>query len=146
MKKASYRMRFRISKDTHTHANQTTLHAHRYVAACRCSENTRQPDNSAPFGKRPGIGGWETKGPTFICSCLGLYVRTQWHPTPVLLPGKSHGRRRAGGLQSMGLLRVGHDRVTSLSRFTFVHWRRKWKPTPVLMGESQGRRSLVGCR
>ena len=35
--------------------------------------------------------------------------RRQWHPTPVLLPGKSHGRRRAGGLQSMGSLRVRHD-------------------------------------
>ena len=28
-----------------------------------------------------------------------------------------------------------------------MHWRRKWKPTPVFLpGESQGRRSLVGCR
>ena len=32
-----------------------------------------------------------------------------WQPTPVLLPGKSHGRRSSGGLQSMGSLRVGHD-------------------------------------
>ena len=52
-----------------------------------------------------------------------------------------------GRLQSMGLHRVGHDWVTSLSLFTFVHWRRKWQPTPVfLLGESQGRGSLVGCR
>ena len=52
-----------------------------------------------------------------------------------------------GGLQSMGSLRVGHDRATSLSLFTFIHWRRKWKPTPVFLpGESQGRGSLVGCR
>ena len=36
-----------------------------------------------------------------------------------------------GGLQSMGLLGVGHDWVTSLSLFTFMHWRRKWQPTPV---------------
>ena len=35
-----------------------------------------------------------------------------------------------GGLQSMALLRVGHDSVTSLSLFTFMHWRRKWQPTP----------------
>ena len=35
----------------------------------------------------------------------------------------------------------------SLSRFTFMHWRRKWQPTPVFLpGESQGQRSLVGCR
>ena len=52
-----------------------------------------------------------------------------------------------GGLQSMGSLRVGHDWATSLSRFTFMHWRRKWQPTPVFLpGESQGWGSLVGCR
>jgi len=52
-----------------------------------------------------------------------------------------------GGLQSMGLLRVGHDWASSLSLFTFMHWRRKWQPTPVFLpGESQRRGSLVGCR
>ena len=51
-----------------------------------------------------------------------------------------------GRLQSMGLRRVGHDWVTSLSLFTFMHWKRKWQPTPVFLpGESQGRGSLVGC-
>ena len=51
-----------------------------------------------------------------------------------------------GRLQSMGLLRVEHDRATSLSLFTFMHWRRKWQPTPVFLpGESQGWGSLVGC-
>ena len=51
------------------------------------------------------------------------------------------------GLQSMGSQRVGHNRATSLSLFTFMHWRRKGKPTPVFLpGESQGRGSLVGCR
>ena len=51
------------------------------------------------------------------------YRRGQWHPTPVLLPGKSHGRRslrptlawripgmaEPGRLPSMGSHRVGHD-------------------------------------
>ena len=51
-----------------------------------------------------------------------------------------------GRLQSMGSLRVGHDGATSLTLFTFMHWRRKWQPTPVFLpGESQGRGSLVGC-
>ena len=51
-----------------------------------------------------------------------------------------------GRLQSMGSLRVGHDWAASLSLFTFMHWRRKWQPTPVFLpGESQGGRSLVGC-
>ena len=46
-----------------------------------------------------------------------------------------------------GVARVGHDYATSLSLFTFMHWRRKWQPTPVFLpGESQGQESLVGCR
>ena len=46
----------------------------------------------------------------------------------------------------MGFLRVGHNWVTSLSLFTFMHWRRKWQPTPVFLpGQSQGQGSLVGC-
>ena len=50
-----------------------------------------------------------------------------------------------GWLQSMGLLRVGHHWAISLSLFTFIHWRRKWQPTPVFLpGESHGQRSLVG--
>ena len=32
-----------------------------------------------------------------------------------------------GRLQSVGLLGVGHDWATSLSLFTFMHWRRKWQ-------------------
>ena len=36
--------------------------------------------------------------------------------------------------------RVRHDWATSFSLFTFMHWRRKWQPTPVFLpGESQGR-------
>ena len=51
-----------------------------------------------------------------------------------------------GRLQSMGSRRVGHDWATSLSLYTFRHWRRKWQPTPVFLpGESQGWGSLVGC-
>ena len=47
----------------------------------------------------------------------------------------------------MGSRRVRHDWMISLSLFTFMHWRRKWQPTPgFLPGESQGQRSLLGCR
>ena len=54
---------------------------------------------------------------------------------------------KPGRLQSMGSLGAGHDWATSLYFFTFMHWRRKWQPTPVFLpGESQGQGSLVGCR
>ena len=47
-----------------------------------------------------------------------------------------------GRLQSMGSWRVRHDWATSLSLFPFMHWRRKWQPTPVFLpGESQGQES-----
>ena len=52
----------------------------------------------------------------------------------------------SGGLQSMGSLGVRHDWATSLLLFTFMHWRRQWQPTPVLLpGKSHGRRNLMGC-
>ena len=66
---------------------------------------------------------------------------------PSTLAWKIPWTEEPGGLQSMGSLRVGHDWATSLSLFTFMHWRRKWQPTPVFLPrESQGRGSLVGCR
>ena len=44
-----------------------------------------------------------------------------------------------------GVTRVGHDWATFLSLFIFMHWRRKWQPTPVFLpGESHGQRSLAG--
>ena len=32
----------------------------------------------------------------------GIFRRRQWHPTPVLLPGKSHGRRSLVGCSPRG--------------------------------------------
>ena len=62
------------------------------------------------------------------------------------LAWKTPWTEEPGRLQSMGSLRVGQDWATSLSLFTFMHWRRKWQPTPVFLpGESQGRGSLTGC-
>ena len=45
----------------------------------------------------------------------------------------------------MGLLSLSILQELSLSLFTFMHWRRKWQPTPVFLPrESQGQRSMVG--
>ena len=70
--------------------------------------------------------------------------RRQWHPILVLFAWKIPWTEEPGRLQSMGSLSW-----TQLGdfTFTFVHWRRKWQPTPVFLpGESQGPGSLVGCR
>ena len=67
-------------------------------------------------------------------------------PNSSTLAWKIPWMEEPGGLQSMGSLRVELDWATSLSLFTFMHWRRKWQPTPVFLpGESQGRGSLMGC-
>ena len=66
-------------------------------------------------------------------------------PHSSALAGKIPWTEEPGRLWSMGSLRVTHDWATSLSLFTFMHWRRKWQPTPVFLpGESQGRGSLMG--
>ena len=83
---------------------------------------------------------------------LSEFAQTHVHwekamaPRSSTLAWKIPWTEEPGRLRSMGSLGVGHDWATSLSLFTFIHWRRKWKPTPVFLpGESQGWGSLVGC-
>ena len=77
---------------------------------------------------------------------LGLILEKAMATHSSTLAWKIPWTEEPGRLQSMGSLRVGHDWATSPSLFTFMHWRRKWQPTPVFLpGESQGQRSLVGC-
>ena len=85
--------------------------------------------------------------PTRILKGLYRTLEKAMAPHSSTLAWKIPWMEGPGRLQSMGLLRVGHDWVTSLSLFTFMHWRRKWQPTPeFLPGESQGQGSLIGCR
>ena len=80
------------------------------------------------------------------CSSLPPVLEKAMAPHSSTLAWKIPWTEEPGRLQSMGSLRVGHDWATSLSLFTFMHWRRKWQPTPVFLpGESQGQGSLVGC-
>ena len=79
-----------------------------------------------------------------ILTCVMEKAMTSHYST---LAWKTPRTEEPGGLQSMGSPRVGYDWATSLSLLTFMHWRRKWQPTPVFLPrESQGRGSLVGCR
>ena len=62
-------------------------------------------------------------------------MATYW----VLLCGKSHGQRSLVGYSPWRLKESRHNWTPSLSLFTFMHWRRKWQPTPIILpGESQG--------
>ena len=60
--------------------------------------------------------------------------RRHWQPTPVLLPGKSHGWRSLVGCSPRG--REESETTEWLhSHFSLsCIWRRKWQPTPVFYG------------
>ena len=102
----------------------------------------------------PFRGSSQPRDRTQVSSIAGGFLtsratrrRRQWHPTPVLLPAKSHGRRSLIGYSQWGREELDTTEATSLSLFTFMHWRKKWQPTPVFLpGESQRQGSLVGCR
>ena len=84
----------------------------------------------------------------FLCNRGSLNVSSKkaMAPHSSTLAWKIPWMEEPGRLQSMGSLRVRHNWATSPSLFMFMHWRRKWQPTPVFLpGESQGWGSLVGC-
>ena len=79
-----------------------------------------------------------------INNCLEFWQRRQWQPTPVLLPGKSHGQSLVGCSNEVAKCQ------TRLRDFTFTfHFHaleKEMQPTPVFLpGESQGEGSLVSC-
>ena len=76
---------------------------------------------------------------------MTLCWRRKWHPTPVVLPGKSHGWRSLVAYSPWGPKESDTTEQLQFTHFTLYHWRRKWQPTPVLLpGESHGQKSLAG--
>ena len=115
--------------------------------------------------RRPGFEPW-----------VGKIWRREWLPTPVFWPREFYGQRSLAGYSPWGCKESDFTEQLSLlvsicrflefficiakpplvfcpvisvssSQTWLLHWRRKWQPTPVFLpGDSQGRRSLVGCR
>ena len=84
--------------------------------------------------------------PTGTVAKSSDFRRRQWQPTPVLLPGKSHGRRSLVGCSPWG-----HEELDMTERLHF-HFslscigEGNGNTLVFLPGESQGWGSLVGCR
>ena len=75
-----------------------------------------------------------------ICHILASFLEKALAPHFSTLAWKIPWTEEPARLQSMRSWRVRHNWATSLSLFTFRHWRRKWQPTPVFLpGESRGR-------
>ena len=73
----------------------------------------------------------------FFISFYKWYWRRRWHPLQCSCLENPMDEDLVGC--SPWSQRVRHDWATSLSLFTFMHWGRKWQPTPVLLpGDSQG--------
>ena len=131
---------------------------------CRVSQQPEGPGKSQFCSSNPKTICWQISTSSrevrfwFLFLFFLLRSSTDWvRPIHVMekamatysstLAWKIPWTEEPGGLQSMGSRRIRHDWVTSLSLSTFMHWRRKWQPTPVFLpGESQRRQSLVGCR
>ena len=126
-------------------------------------EGNGNPHQYSCWGNPMDRGAWQSTvygvAKNWTQLSMHIHTHTQWitstyitllekamPPHASTLAWKIPWTEKPGRLQSMGSLRVGHDWATSLSLFTFMHWRRKWQPTPVFLhGESQGWGSLVGC-
>ena len=88
-----------------------------------CSAAKASACNVEYLGSIPGLGRSLEEGKGYPLLCSGLensmdctvHRRRQWHSTPVLLPGKSHGRRSLVGCSPWG-----RYSWTRLSDFTFT--------------------------
>ena len=80
------------------HCIQILYHLNQQEALLKYSVGKNPPVNVRRC-KRCGFGPWVEKIPW----------RRKWQPTPVLLPGESHGQRSLAGYSPWGRKRVGHD-------------------------------------
>ena len=81
---------------------------------------------------------------SLLSKFLNIIRRRQWHPTPVLLPGKSHGRGSLVGCSPWGCTESG---MTERLHFHFslsCIGEGNGNPLVFLPGKSHGQRSLVG--
>ena len=100
------------------------------------------------FDLRPNYGGGNEDNGDLLqkVPCMHCLHTFAWHCSRALekdmathssvLAWRIPGTGEPGRLQSMGVLGVGHNWVASLSLFTFMHWVRKWQPTPVFFLEN----------
>ena len=87
--------------------------------------------------RRPRFSSWAGKIPW----------RRKWQPTPVLLPGKSHGWMEEPASPRGHKESDTTDRLHFHFHFGKILWTRKWQPTPVFLPEkSHGQRSPLGCK
>ena len=112
----------------------------------RCTPNADPGFSPSSENYIPQAATKSSHAATKDLACLNWDSEKAMAPHSSTLAWRIPWTEEPGRLQSVRSLKVGHDWATTLSLFTFMHWRRKWQPTPVFLpGESQGRGSLMGC-
>ena len=74
-----------------------------------CHEEHFWDSQVALVVKNPSAKAGDTKRCGFYCWVRKIPWRRAWQPTLVFLPGESPWAEEPGGLQSIGLQRVGHN-------------------------------------
>ena len=110
---------------------------------CSCLENPM--DGGAWWATVHGVAKSWTRLSDFTFIFTFLHWRRKWQPTPVFLPGESHGWRSPVGCSPWG--HSESDRTERLHFHFHLHALEKEMATHsiFLPGESQGQGSLVGC-
>ena len=117
------------------------------ILQCSAFFKVQRSHPSMATGKAIALTRWTFVGKvmSLLCNMLSRLVMEKAMATHSSTLAWRIPWTEPGRLQSMGWLRVGHDWATSLSLFTFMHWRKKWQPIPLFLpAESQRRGSLVG--
>ena len=90
---------------------------------------------------------WKGEQKMFLCMFLNMASlgNGEGNGTPLQYSCLENPMDRGAWKAAVRGVAEGWTRLSDFA-FTFMHWRRKWRPTPVFLpGESQGRGSLVGC-
>ena len=97
----------------------------------------KEPACQFRIHKRCGFDPWVRKTPW----------RRKWQPTPVFFPGESPWTEEPGGLQSMGLQRVGHN-WSDLACLTYM-WNLKYDTSELIHGtetDAQTKKTECCCQ
>ena len=97
---------------------------------------TEEPGKLQSIGSNRVRRDWRDLACRFVIAFLPRSKRLliSWMQEKAMAPHSSTlaweipWKEEPGRLRSTRSLRVGHDWETSLSLFTFMHWRRKWQP------------------
>ena len=90
---------------------------------------------------------WWLSGTDSVCQCRRhkfdplvrkIPWRRKWQPTPVFLPGKSHGQRRLSGYSRWGCKSVRHNLLTEQPLYT---WQNKWRNLKKIARKMSGTQS-----